>query len=795
MDTFTSIYFYKLEKALDTVFFNGNPELFDHVEYMCKTTKRVITSHAFSKVNIVTKEDYENLLLNIAFFLTKALVPSLKQKGGDRQIILKRGVTAHKVHKIKPKKEKRATRKRQESQLFHNQEESMRNNLKNAAKSLQQYGDELGRESGPGELVHPNNSIITFNSLPKHFSKTARHRHLRRLTREGFRTSLNNNDQVFFKYYFLLFFVKVVRIVEKIQHFSYVRTPFLLESGSGSLDQSTANKSKIPSTVPNSTVTALLNPELGVYELASAIKAEDYITNAYMSSVNVRPLKSCPVLTLPINSNLRFKPDDLRFMNSLNILSAANYDVGEFSGHIINKNGILMFDGRVKPGKRASVTVSRYWEVDPTVVAKYHVHPHTFDRLESPPSFADVFVSLGHNIMDIVPYHFVFTQRGIYIIKFQDNFLNALFTWVQDKSVQGHTRQEYLNKVETELEKIQKTWTRYGKNTRGLFNCFNQQSGHIDFANNLMTIENPNDVTQTLVTGVDILFVTNKDLLEGRMPPLPFAAQAQNIRAKVPRSYLVDLAEGKHISESFVPVPQPNGLTGKELIEGFVSIYNSNLEVAAFLRNNTEANEKDFVRMWHRIKMNPELENQYQAVIYKNYSRIEDYIINTDPTILQLIGDKKGQERLDILETPEALEIIEKGIIQFIRRPGYLNNVNRLRPMLALPSGEETATATATATPTVTAIITSKPIILTPMPMPEPTIKQSSLLEKLIVAIFMGAFISVGVSGGTRSKTSVNHKSILDTPGLVSKMILGNKVTETIFMDLPYPLNVLKKYI
>ena len=81
------------------------------------------------------------------------------------------------------------------------------------------------------------------------------------------------------------------------------------------------------------------------------------------------------------------------------------------------------------------------------------------------------------------------------------------------------------------------------------------------------------------------------------------------------------------------------------------------------------------------------------------------------------------------------------------------------------------------------------------MPMPEPTIKQSSLLEKLIVAIFMGAFISVGVSGGTRSKISVNHKSILDTPGLVSKMILGNKVTETIFMDLPYPLNVLKKYI
>jgi hypothetical protein len=180
----------------------------------------------------------------------------------------------------------------------------------------------LGRESGPGELVHPNNSIITFNSLPKHFSKTARHRHLRRLTREGFRTSLNNNDQVFFKYYFLLFFVKVVRIVENIQHFSYVRTPFLLESGSGSLDQSPANKSHIPSTVPNSTVTALLNPELGVYELASAIKAEDYITYAYMSSVNIRPLKSCPVLTLPINSNLRFKQDDLQVMNSLNILSS-----------------------------------------------------------------------------------------------------------------------------------------------------------------------------------------------------------------------------------------------------------------------------------------------------------------------------------------------------------------------------------------------------------------------------------------------------------------------------------------
>ena len=68
MDIFTSIYFYKLEKALDTVFFNGNPVLYDHVEDMCKTTKRVITSHAFSKVIVSTKEDYENLLLNIAFF-------------------------------------------------------------------------------------------------------------------------------------------------------------------------------------------------------------------------------------------------------------------------------------------------------------------------------------------------------------------------------------------------------------------------------------------------------------------------------------------------------------------------------------------------------------------------------------------------------------------------------------------------------------------------------------------------------------------------------------------------------
>jgi hypothetical protein len=800
MDIFTSIYFYKLEKALDTVFFNGNPKLFDHVEDMCKTTKRVITSQAFSKVVVTTKEDYENLLLNIAFFLTTALVPSLKQKGGDRQIVVQRqkqrGVTAHKFQKIKPQKEKRATRKRQELQLFHNQQESMRNNLKNAEKRLRQYGKELSREAGPGELVHPNNSIITFNSLPKHFSKAARHRHLRRLTREGFRTSLTNNNDLFFKYYFLLFFVKVVRIVEKIQHFTYIRTPFLLESSpnkallnESAADESTANKNHIPSTVSNSTVVALLNPEMAAYELASAVSGQiDYLTLPYMSSNTHQPLKSCPLSTLDTNSNLRFKREDLEIVNSLNILSATIYDVGEFSGHIINKNGILMFDGRLQVGKRASVSVSRYWEVDKNIVAKFHMHPHSFDRMESPPSFADVIVTLTHTLLDIVPYHFVFTHKGIYIIKFQDNFINALFTWVQDKSVEGYDRQEYFNTVNDELEKIRDT---YEKN--GHIYCFNQQSGHLNFANNLMTVPNPNNLEETMVTGIDILFVSNKDLLDGKMPPLPLAAQAQDIRSKVPRSYLLNLAEGKHIKEQLVPVPQLNGLSGTQLIAAFVDMYDpKNTEIATFLRSTTQENEHDFSRMWRRIKMNPTLENEYHAVIFKNYTRIMTYIIRTDTEISQLMANKNSKEKLRILQTPEVLEIMEREIIKFIRRPGYLNDVNRLRGYLALPSGEPRPTATPIPTPMP--VPTQNPIILTPMS--EPPIKQTSILEKVIVTLLMGGAASFFI-GGTQSIVQHKrpHKSILDTPGLISKMILGSKVTETVFMDLPYPLNILKKYI
>jgi hypothetical protein len=787
MDIFTSIYFYKLEKALDTVFFNGNPKLFDHVEDMCKTTKRVITSQAFSKVVVTTKEDYENLLLNIAFFLTTALVPSLKQKGGDRQILVKRGVTAHKFQKIKPQKEKRATRKRQELQLFRNQQESMRNNLKNAAKRLQQYGEELSREGGPGELVHPNNSIITFNSLPKHFSKAARHRHLRRLTREGFRTSLSNNNDLFFKYYFLLFFVKVVRIVEKIQHFTYVRTPFLLESGRDKplLNESPAHESHIPSTVSNSTVVAVLNPEMAAYELASAASTQiDFLTKPYMYSNTHQPLRSCPLSTLVMNSNLRFKREDLQIVNSLNILSAAIYDVGEFSGHIINRNGILMFDSRLQVGERGSVTVSRYWEVDKNIVAKFHMHPHSFDRLESPPSFADVGVALAHTLLDIVPYHFVFTHKGIYIIKFQDNFINAVFTWVQDKSVAGHDRQTYLNIVNVELEKIQAA---YEKN--GHFNCFNQQSGHINFANNLMTVPNPNNSAETMVTGIDILFVSNKDLLDGKMPPLPLAAQAQDIRSKVPRSYILDLAQGKHIDATFVPAPQLNGLSGTQLIAAFVDLYDpNNKEITTFLRNTTRANENDFTRMWHRIKMNPTLENEYQAVIFKNYTRIMGHIMRTDTEILQLTANKNSKEKLRILQTPQVLEILEREVIKFIRRPGYLNDVNALREFLALPNGEPRPTATPMPVPT------QNPIILTPMP--EAPIKQSSVLEKVIVTLLMGGAASFFI-GGTQSIVQHKrpHKSILDTPGLISKMILDNKVTETIFMDLPYPLHILKKYI
>jgi hypothetical protein len=45
------------------------------------------------------------------------------------------------------------------------------------------------------------------------------------------------------------------------------------------------------------------------------------------------------------------------------------------------------------------------------------------------------------------------------------------------------------------------------------------------------------------------------------------------------------------------------------------------------------------------------------------------------------------------------------------------------------------------------------------------------------------------------SKKSGGGKSILDKPGIITKMVFGDRVKETMFINLPYPLNLLKKYI
>jgi hypothetical protein len=44
-------------------------------------------------------------------------------------------------------------------------------------------------------------------------------------------------------------------------------------------------------------------------------------------------------------------------------------------------------------------------------------------------------------------------------------------------------------------------------------------------------------------------------------------------------------------------------------------------------------------------------------------------------------------------------------------------------------------------------------------------------------------------------KTSGGGRSILDKPGMITKMVFGGQVKESMFINLPYPLNILKKYI
>ena len=197
--------------------------------------------------------------------------------------------------------------------------------------------------------------------------------------------------------------------------------------------------------------------------------------------------------------------------------------------------------------------------------------------------------------------------------------------------------------------------------------------------------------------------------------------------------------------------------------------------------------------------MNPLLENEFQAVIYKNYTNIIRYIYSTNTEIQGLIQGKNREEIINILNKDEVRVLLEKEVIKFIRRPGYLDEVNALRKYLPLPRGQTHVGSL----PVGSSPLNSPPPISPSSteivyPSQEELKKPASLFEKILVTLIIGGMVSF-VSGGSKPKSIVLHKrdnkSILDRPGLVSKLILGDNVTETLFTDLPYPLNILKNYL
>jgi hypothetical protein len=464
----------------------------------------------------------------------------------------------------------------------------------------------------------------------------------------------------------------------------------------------------------------LLHPNIAAAELISGLKEAGKIPTHTPSGA-----KCLTVKPIPLNGTAVFPVQDIETINNLLLASFANYSIGEFGGLIVQEpKGELRFFKAFEKGERGK-THQPYHNNYNKTVGRFHMHPLDIDRVQSPPSRADIRIYIQDAVFKGIPYDFISTSTGFFIIHLQDNALEQINKMY---SIYSKAEETYNNAKDLFRNLYAKEQARVGignpvthlfpefipyQDAKAIFkplkndmkllygalnsttiidkiysetyttmeHCTHLPSGLLSVGQDIIDIDiqTANFGNIKMTTGIDIKFVNITDLLAKRMPQLPWI-------------------------QKFSIQPSSSGTTGTKLIDDLVSIYDMGFsDSMRILRNQTVPGSPANLIANAWIQLTPEQQKEFLVSLHANYSLAE----------MKMFLSKGESSR------PMLRELVHENLLS---RPE-----NLVESMKAHKSG-----------------------------------------------------------GG---------KSILDTPGIITKMVFGNEAKETMFMNLPYPLNLLKKYI
>lgn len=479
----------------------------------------------------------------------------------------------------------------------------------------------------------------------------------------------------------------------------------------------------------------LSHPAAAAAEFISILKESGTVPTQTRSGA-----KCFTVTAVPLTGSSKFSVKDVEILDNLLLASFFNYSIGEFGGLVIQEpnNGLrLHFD--MRKGNRSSTTVPSLTVLYKTV-AQLHIHPLQIDRVHSPPSLPDIENHIDRVVTRGIPYDYIATPTGHFIISLQDNSLEQLrimharyfkakesyekakedlavafakaeplmqqatlgahvdpvafktaFKNVESQQAAHDSAVQLFEPIDADMNLFMRALT----NTRvlnqiqselaaSMDECTYLPSGLLSSGQNMIDVDIQTNTFGTIkmTTGISIHFVNKTDLLQGRMIQLPWI-------------------------KKFSIVPSVSGVTGTNLTDSLVTTYDMGFsDSMRILRNQTIPH-----------------------------------------TPANLIANAWGQ--LSPGQQKEFLISLE-------------GNYTLARFMMLVKKGESSR------------------------PMLRELVHENLLSRPENVAESMKAHLSKKSGGG---------KSILDKPGMITKMVFGDGVKETMFMNLPYPLNLLKKYI
>lgn len=478
--------------------------------------------------------------------------------------------------------------------------------------------------------------------------------------------------------------------------------------------------------------TQLSDPRAAAAELLSALPMEVYKGPSTAFIDNRR----CPVVKqVPLDGRLTFSKEDLHTLQVVDILTLTNYSHGEF-GCLMNYNatGQLTISPVLIKGERGETYLPPRNDVENKTVALCHLHPHDTDRVFSPPSAADFIGYVGNLVVFDIPYSVVFTSRGHYYISLQENIATVIHKIYlrSQKLAREEDRAQALGSLGDIMELFIEPRT------------IEKITSEIS-----VLLEDCSETPSGLLSIGQNIVKVNLDVKNyGRVKMISgFDIHFVNNE---------DLRQGKMIQlpliKKFSKEPSV-GLSGTQLSSELARIFELAGDELNLLTNKTHASQDLFLNAWTQLSQTEQ--EEYMVVMHHLfYEKQKDLAyakVEEEFAARNMVVDPANPLYKNLFSKAFISESVRKQAHEEVVVPEVLSRISQII------RNEKAASQ---------AIPASKPTFF--------------------------SWLSGAFRGGSQKR---KKHSILDRPGIITKMIFGEHVKETMFMHLPYPLDLLKEYI